>query len=146
MKKRDHVSEMKDIVSSMMEDTAKTLDVMRQDIEKKIVDYTFVPGKNIIETDESVIVHVVLPGIKKEDIELNLTEKRLKVKAKFDVEHVVEGTYMTLSDKKSGFIRRTVRFPKKVIPQEAKASFENGVLKVEVPKLEKEESFNVKVE
>ncbi|MGC9516860.1 MAG: Hsp20/alpha crystallin family protein [Methanomicrobiales archaeon] len=146
MKKRDPVIEMKDMIQSMMEDTAKTLDVMRQDIEKKIVDYTFVPGKNIIETDESVIVHVLLPGIKKEDIELNTTEKKLKVKAKFDVEHAIKGSYITLSDKKSGFIRRTVRFPKKVIPQEAKASFENGILKVEVPKLEKEESFSVNVE
>lgn len=34
-------------------------------------------------------------------------------------------------------MRRTVRFPKKVIPEETDAKFEHGVLIVEVPKLEK---------
>lgn len=147
MKKRNRtILDKKGLVEKMLEDTAQTIDNIRYDIEKSIVDYTFVPGKDILETDDSVIVHLDLPGVKKEDIELNITEKRLKVKAKFDITSKIEkGNYITINDQKSGFLRRTVRFPKKVIPQEADARFERDVLTVEIPKLEKEETFNVEI-
>ncbi len=146
MKKRDHVLDMKDIIQKMMDDTAETLEGMRSDIETKIIDYTFVPGKDIIETDENIIVHIALPGLKKEDIKLDLTEKYLKIEAKFDTEQDIHGSYVTLTDKKVGVIRRTIKLPKKVIPNESSAKFEDGVLKVEIPKLEKEERVRVKIE
>ncbi|MDD1775657.1 MAG: Hsp20/alpha crystallin family protein [Methanobacterium sp.] len=140
------VLDKKGLVEKMLEDTANTIDNIREDIEKSIVDYTFVPGKDIIETDDSVIVHVDLPGINKEDIELNVTEKRMRVKANFDITSEIEqGSYITINDQKSGVMRRTVRFPKKVIPEQADARFEQDVLVVEVPKQEKEESINVQI-
>ncbi|NYB51973.1 MAG: Hsp20/alpha crystallin family protein [Methanobacteriaceae archaeon] len=146
MRRKDSLEEMKEVVKDMLEDTARTVDKIRFDIEKSVVDYTFLPGKDIIETDDSIIVNIVLPGIKKEDINLKLTETKLKVKAKFDFEHKMGGSYVTLSDRKSGYIRRTVRLPKKVIAEEAKAKYENGILKVEIPKQEKEEGTEITIE
>ncbi|OPY22772.1 MAG: Small heat shock protein HSP16.5 [Methanobacterium sp. PtaU1.Bin097] len=147
MRRRNRtILDRKGLVEKMLEDTAQTIDNIRYDIEKSIVDYTFVPGKDIIETDDSVIVHVDLPGIKKEDIELNVTDKRMKVKAKFDITSKVErGSHITINDQKSGYLRRTVRFPRKVIPEQAEARFDQDVLTVEVPKEEKEESFQVEI-
>ena len=78
----------KGVIDKMLEDTAKTIDSIKNDIEKSIVDYTFVPGKDIIETDDSIIVRVDLAGIKKENIDLNLTDTKLKVKAEFEDEHI----------------------------------------------------------
>jgi HSP20 family protein len=144
--KKRTILDRKGLIERMLEDTSRTIDTIKTDLEKSVVDYTFVPGKDIIETDEDVIVHVDLPGIKKEDIELRITETRLKVKADFDIELEVEqGKYITLHDRKSGVMRRTVRFPKKIIAEEAEATFKNGVLTVEAPKLEKEESFKLEI-
>lgn len=146
MKKKRTNLEKKGFIEKMMEDTARTIDNISKDIGKTIIDYTFVPGKDILETDESIIVHVDLPGIKKKDIYLDVTETRVRVKANFDSEEETNrGTPLTHHDRKSGVVRRTVRLPKKVIPQEAEAKYENGVLKVEIPKQEKTESFNVKI-
>ncbi|MEG3225483.1 MAG: heat-shock protein Hsp20 [Methanobacteriales archaeon Met13] len=146
MNGKDTRKDMREIVKEMLEDTARTVDKVRFDIEKSIVDYTFLPGKDILETDESIIVHLVLPGINKEDINLNLTETKLKVKAKFDFEHNMGGSFVTVKDRKTGYIRRTVRFPKKVIPDEAQAKFENGILKVEIPKQEKDEGISIDIQ
>ena len=104
------------------------LDDIKKDIEKTIIDYTFVPGKDIIETDDTIIVRIELAGIKEENIELNITDTKLKVKA--ELEEEIKGNQPRL-------IRRTVRFPKKVIAKEAEAEFKNGRLTVEIPKLEK---------
>lgn len=63
MKKR--ILDKRGFIEKMMEDTAKAIDTISKDIGKTIVDYTFVPGKDILETDDSVIVRVALPGIKR---------------------------------------------------------------------------------
>jgi HSP20 family protein len=140
------ILDRKGLVEKMLEETAKTIDCIKYDIEKSIVDYTFLPGKDIIETDEDIIVRVDLPGIKKEDIDLKLTETNLKITANFDITQEIEqGSYITFHDKKSGVMRRSVRFPKKVVPKEAEATFENGILTVEVPKVEKTESFTLEI-
>jgi len=140
------ILDRKGLIERMLEDTSRTIDMMRHDLEKSVVDYTFVPGKDIIETDEDVIVQVDLPGIKKGDIDLKVTENKLKVKADFDFEmEVPQGSYITLHDRKKGVLRRTVRFPKKVMAEEAEATFEDGVLTVTAPKQEKEESFSIKI-
>lgn len=132
----------KAVIDKMLEDTSKTIESIKNDIEKTIVDYTFVPGKDIIETDDSIIVRVDLAGIKKENIELNLTETNLKVKADFEDELIGE---VRGNNRRPTLIRRTVRFPRKVCPDEAEAKFENGLLTVEVPKLEKKQSFTIDI-
>jgi HSP20 family protein len=131
----------KRLIDKMLEDTASAIDSIKNDIEKSIVDYTFVPGKDIIETDDTIIVRVDLAGIKKENIVLKLTETKLKVKAEFEDEHHGE----VMGNPRPTLIRRTVRFPKKVLAEQAEAKFENGLLTVEVPKLEKKESFSVNI-
>jgi HSP20 family protein len=139
MKKR---MDSKGLIDKMLEDTACTIESIKNDIEKSIVDYTFVPGKNIIETDDTIIVRVDLAGVKKENIDINLTDTKLKIKAEFEDEHLED----TMGyNRRPTLIRRTVRFPKKVLAEEAEAKFENGLLTVEVPKLEKKESFSVNI-
>ncbi|BDZ66776.1 Hsp20/alpha crystallin family protein [Methanobacterium ferruginis] len=146
MKRKRTILDKKGFVERMMEDTARAIDGISKDIGKSVIDYTFVPGKDILETDESVIVHLDLPGIEKKNIDLDVTETRVRIKANFDIEEEINrGSHLTLHDRKSGVVKRTVRLPKKVIPQEAEAEFKNGVLKVEIPKQEKTESFKVKI-
>lgn len=132
----------KGFIDKMLEDTACTIESIKNDIEKSIVDYTFVPGKDIIETDDTIIIRIDLAGVKKENIEINLTDTKLKVKAEFEDEHLED---VMGYNRRPTLIRRTVRFPKKVFAEEADAKFENGLLTVEVPKLEKKESFSVNI-
>jgi HSP20 family protein len=139
MKKR---MDSKGLIDKMLEDTACTIESIKNDIEKSIVDYTFVPGKNIIETDDTIIVRIDLAGVKKENIDINLTDTKLKIRAEFEDEHLED----TMGyNRRPTLIRRTVRFPRKVLAEEAEAKFENGLLTVEVPKLEKKESFSVNI-
>jgi HSP20 family protein len=69
MKKR---MDSKGFIDKMLEDTACTIESIKNDIEKTIVDYTFLPGKDIIETDETIIIRIDLAGVKKEILILKL--------------------------------------------------------------------------
>jgi len=130
----------------VMKDGAKNLDNLRFHMEESIVKYDLVPGKTVEETAENIIVKVIIPGIKKENLNLDITESQLSMEATFTMEKYMKGSLISFKDKQEGTIKRKITLPKKVIPQEATAKLENGVLKVEIPKLEKEKQFKVKIE
>jgi HSP20 family protein len=146
MKEPDTFQDMRSLFIKMLEDTSKNVDSFRSDIEKSVINHAFIPLEGIEETDDSIIVRVVLPGVKKEDVDISVTEAKLKVKANFDFEQSFKGMYLSLSDIKKGKIKRTIKLPEKVIPESAVAKLENGILKVDISKQEKDEKFKVEID
>ncbi len=146
MMENDTIPDMRSLFIKMMEDSSKTLEKVKTDVESSIANHTFLPLEAVEEDEENIIVKVVLPGVKKENIDIAVTENRLSVEATFDFENVMKGIYITLTDIKKGTIKRSVKLPEKVIPEQAKANLENGILKVEIPKQEQQEKFKVKID
>lgn len=105
------------------------------------------PLSDVRETDNEVIVIVELPGVSKEDIQLKATEDSLeiKVETKKLVEEREEGFFRKERSYR-GFYRR-IMLPSKVIPESARAKYENGVLEVRLPKAEaKEKAKKIRIE
>jgi HSP20 family protein len=146
MDHKDHLKAMKCHFHDIMKDAARDLDSARYQIEESMVIHDLIPGKSVDETNDSVIVKVIMPGIKKENLDLNITESQMIIEATFSMENNVKGSFISFEDKQKGTIKRKISLPKKVIPQEASAKLENGILRVEIPKLEKEEQFKVKID
>ena len=146
MKESDTFQDMRSLFIKMLEDTSKNVDNLRSDFEKTVINHAFIPLEGIEDTDDSIIVRVVLPGVEKEDIDISVTESKLKVKAKFDFEQSFKGMYLSLSNINKGKIKRSIKLPEKVIPESAVAKLENGILKVELTKQEKEEKVQVEVD
>lgn len=143
----EHLKAMRCHFKDMMKHTARTMDNVRCQIEESIIKHDdLIPGKMVHETDDSIVVNVVIPGIKKENLDLNITESQLAIEATFRMENYMKGSLISFEDKRTGTIRRKIKLPQKVIPGEAVAKLENGILRVEIPKLEKEEQFKVKIE
>lgn len=92
---------------------------------------------DIVEKEDGYELEVDLPGFKKEDIKIELVDNVLEISAETSSEN---------EDKKDGKYIRRERYQgrqvrKMVVPdgtkqEDIKASFENGVLKVELPKPE----------
>ena len=79
------------------------------------------------ETADSVIVKVMMPGIKKENLDINLTESQLSLEASFSMENVMEGSFISFEDKRKGTLKRRIALPNKVLPQEANAKLETDI-------------------
>lgn len=90
------------------------------------------PLVDTMETDDEVHVIVEMPGVSKEDIDLNASETTLEIKA--------EGENRKYSE--------FVNLPCEVIPESAKARYNNGVLEVVLKKKhpKKEKKKKIKVE
>ncbi|MBU6997446.1 MAG: Hsp20/alpha crystallin family protein [Theionarchaea archaeon] len=101
---------------------------------------------DIQETDDAVIATVELPGIKKEDISLNLTKNSLEIKAEMKEESKEEKEGFKSHRKKfSGFYRR-IPLPAVIDPDKVSAGYKNGVLEVRMPKAEKEKKKEISIE
>ena len=100
---------------------------------------------DVIETDDSIIVKADLPRLKKEDIEIAISEDSIDIYAEFAEEHMDEEVNYIQRERSYGKISRSVTLPSKVKFKEAEGNFENSVLTVKIPKLEKE-TLKLKIE
>ncbi len=81
----------------------------------------------VIEEDEAIIVVVDLPGFSEDQISLQSDERQIRVSA--------EAT----DDMRRESVSHTFSLPVEVVPSEATATFENGVLEVTLPRVEEED-------
>ena len=100
------------------------------------------PVVDLIETNQEIIARVAMPGVSKDKIDLRVTEDSISVDARATL---VEGKYLRRETSAQGF-RRETKLPVEVKPEQVKASYENGVLEVHLPKLVVINPTTVKVE
>lgn len=138
------------MAEKMMEDMIKNMREMQKEFEKKISEYAEnIPEKlsmDVMETDDAIIIKTDLPGVKKEDINIELTENTISISAVFEEEVEIEEANFIKKERKYGEARREMRLPEKIRVEDAKAKFENGVLTVELPKVEVKKKQTLKVE
>ena len=104
------------------------------------------PKSNIMETESNIVATFEIPGIGKEDINLNVTNDSIEVEAKKSskVEKKQKGKYL-YKETSQNFYRK-MPLPKTVDAEKAKASYKNGILKVEMPKKEEEKKKKILIE
>lgn len=95
------------------------------------------PAVNVYEDNGNLYLDAELPGIDLKQVSISVTNHTLQLRGERKAEreqkkngcHVMEGQYGTFS--------RSFSLPSYVNPDGATASYENGVLKITVPKQEK---------
>ncbi|MDB5446167.1 MAG: type effector protein [Phenylobacterium sp.] len=100
----------------------------------------FVPAQiNVAETEDEYRVTAELPGLSGDDVEVLLDDDLLTIRGEKRFErrddkenyHLVECAY--------GTVQRSLRLPAAVDPQQVQATFENGLLRITLPKSKAQE-------
>ena len=91
------------------------------------------------EKENEYSVKAELPGVKKEDLDIDIDETHITIKAKKEEEHKEETKYCKQSEFKYGEFSRTVYFPAEIDVEKTSAKLEHGVLKIVAPKMVVEE-------
>jgi HSP20 family protein len=148
----------KDAVEKLheVEDRLRTTlaDIWPEDISSKFPDWSDIrsisiipkkrlPNTDIIEDDGQVRIIAELPGIKKEDIDVQIRDHYLQIAAKSESEEQDEA-YLRRERQSRQFYRR-IKLPTTVDPEKAKATFENGILELELPKVEDANIHRLKI-
>lgn len=91
---------------------------------------------DMVQTDDEVIIKASVPGIKPEDLNISVTGDTLTIRGEMKNKDEVKDANYNLREIKYGSFARSVLLPSQVIADKAKAEFENGMLKLVLPKAE----------
>mgnify|MGYP001773327740 CR=1 FL=1 len=102
------------------------------------------PRMNVYETENEVVAEIELPGVDPQNIDVQVKNGYLKVEAKGKQEKEEKGKGFYKREIGQSYFKRTVLLPAKVMEEKAEAEYENGILRVVMPKI-KEEGKKVKI-
>jgi HSP20 family protein len=92
------------------------------------------PLVHVREVGDEIVITADLPFVKKEDVQVNLTEDHVVIKASMG-RSVTLRCYGTVHSKTEfQSFKKTLALPARVHPDEARAWFKRGILEVRVPK------------
>jgi HSP20 family protein len=94
---------------------------------------TWLPGIDVFERDNRLVTKVDLPGMKKEDVKVEVTDGYLTISGerKNEAEEKKENFYRC--EREYGSFYRAVPLPQGMKLEDVKASFADGVLEVSIP-------------
>ncbi len=139
--------EKKSPAENMLSDIVNTIREKQEELGKSLSDYTTSfekPLADVMETEKSIIVITDLPGVKKEDIDIDISEDSIDIVAKFDDEIEEEGANYIKKERSYGETRRSINLTAKIDVKKATAKFNDSILTVKLPKME-EEKYKVDI-
>ena len=105
------------------------------------------PKIDILDHDNEIEVQAALPGVKKEDLDVTINNQTITIRTSTKEEKKKEeekGKYFRREITRGEF-QRTVSLPDNVDDENAKASFNDGILTVTIPKTEKSKRKTVEI-
>lgn len=106
---------------------------------------TVMPYVDIFEDGNELVMRADLPGMKKEDVDINLTENVLTVSGQKKKEEKVEkGNYFRYERSHGTFFRR-FELPYDIDTEKIKAHLEDGVLEIRLPRTHEAEGKSRKI-
>jgi len=104
------------------------------------------PAIDMYQTDNDVVVKASLPGIKAEEVQINVTGDILTLKGEVKQEEDRNARAWHIRQQRFGSFERSVVLPTDVKSDKAEAVFENGILTVTLPKADevKPKTINIK--
>jgi HSP20 family protein len=105
----------------------------------------WVPAMDLVETDDHIVLRADLPGLSKDDVEIEVKDGVLTVSGERKAEetHRSDGFYRV--ERAFGGFSRSMSLPKSVDAEGISADFDKGVLEVRIPKPEQQKPHRVEI-
>ncbi|MDP2656177.1 MAG: Hsp20/alpha crystallin family protein [bacterium] len=94
----------------------------------------FTPDIDLYQNDNSVVVETALAGVDSDDVDISIENDVLTIKGSMEKKSEVDDKDYWRKEVRSGSFYRQVALPTHVVGDQADAQFENGVLKITIPK------------
>ncbi len=105
----------------------------------------WIPAMDLVETDEHFVLRADLPGLKEEDVKIEVEDSTLTVSGERRSEHESNREGYHRVERSFGSFSRSLTLPKGVDPAAVTAGFDRGVLEVRIPKPEERKPRRVAI-
>lgn len=96
----------------------------------------FLPHVDIVEAEKEFEIHAAIPGINKEDFKIEIDKKVLTLSGERKFVNEESGKNFKSIETKYGKFSRSFTLPENIDSEKIEASYENGILKISIPKSE----------
>ena len=104
------------------------------------------PAIEVAETPAAVIVKAQVPGVSKENLQVNVTDNALTLKGEVQEDKTTEEKNYHRREFHYGAFARTITLPTTVQAEQATAQLKDGVLEVTIPKRETTKAKDVPIQ
>jgi HSP20 family protein len=104
-----------------------------------------VPALDVYQTPNEVVVKASLPGVKPEDINIDIAGDTLTIKGESKTEQEIKKEDYLYQERRYGTFSRSVVLPGGLKPDKAEAAMEDGILTLTIPKAEEIKPKAIKV-
>ena len=143
--RRDPLQELLDLQERMNRLFDETLTRERLD-EPSLLHGTWVPLADVVETPEGYVVEVELPGLGREDVVIQAQGDELVVRGERRPDAASRPESFHRLERRYGPFARAFRFSEEVDPDRIEAQFDDGLLRLSVPKARPRQATRVRVE
>ena len=103
------------------------------------------PSVDMFESNDALVIKAELPGLNKDDIDVNIDDGKLTLSGERKSENEVQEDKYYRRERTYGKFVRTFALPADVDNGKIAAEFKDGVLKIEIPKPEEKKSRQITV-
>lgn len=119
---------------------------MRGPEEEDLAATAWAPPVDIFETEDKVVLKAEFPGLKKEDIEIQVRDNTLTLKGEKKFEKEVKEESYHRVERAYGSFQRSFTLPSTIKQDGIEASFKDGILEISLPKAEEAKPKQVKIQ
>jgi len=127
-----NVSALQDRINRLFEDAFPA----EKETDREIRQSAWKPVVDIYETDNGLIITAELPGVRKEDLSVEIKDNLLTLKGVRYMDEELKDHHCLRRERQFGSFMRAFTLESSVNPDQIKAKYKAGVLRVEVPKPE----------
>jgi Molecular chaperone (small heat shock protein) len=134
---------------AVWDDLENTLNDIRRTISRRAFGYrTEVrePYLDIIDRENEIEIIAELPGVDKKDIEVSICENSIEISAESETKKEEKKENYYYRERECAKFRRKLTLPSDIEPEKAKSKYENGILKIVLPKKEKKKGRKIPIE
>ena len=106
---------------------------------------SFMPLAEMEQTEDAIHLKVEVPGMNADDLDVQVTKEAVMIRGERKSESKSEKNGMKRSEFRYGSFQRTIPLPMPVDNNQVKGDYQDGILTLELPKLQKQENKVTKV-
>ena len=103
------------------------------------------PAVDVLESKDSYLLRAELPGMNKEDFNLEVKTGMLTISGERKLEELVNGVQYRSVERVAGRFSRSFHLPETVQQDGIQATYRDGILEIYVPKLEYAKARQIRV-
>jgi HSP20 family protein len=104
------------------------------------------PPLNVWSSADGLTIDAEMPGVDPKDVEISVVGDELALRGKVNVQEPPAGETVLRRERPAGEFQRTLQLPFRANTGAVKATFQNGILRISVPRSEEEKPRKIAIE